>query len=150
MNIIIYLRKGIVYLPTSRRIPGSYYKHTEPVQVAPATDVAGVIGAFERAFEVGNPLITEQEAVAFPNWITKARTGVTSWSAFERGLLSWDVGTHPKTGEYRMFSYGPMKGGGRTRNEIPEFTLPADTPISEVIRRASEVVCDAAKRLTDP
>lgn len=145
MDISLYLRKGRVYIPTSRQIPGSYYRETEPVQVVPASNTVAVTDAFECAIRVGNPPITEQETPALPSWVTPARTGVRSWSAFERGALTWSLNTDPKTGEYRMRPYDPRNGGGWTPGPIPVFTLPANTPISEVARRAAEVVCDAAK-----
>ena len=145
MDIRIYLRKGTVYMPTSRQVPGSFLKHTEPVQVARASDIVDVISAFDRAIAVGNPLISHEEALAAPTWVTKAITGVSSRRAFEQGVVSWSLSTHPKTGEYRMFPFDAMKGGGWTRNDVPVFTLPATTSISETVRRASEVVCHAAK-----
>jgi hypothetical protein len=145
MNISPYLRKGMVYIPTSRLIPGSYYRQTEPVQVAPASDITALSEAIERAIAIGNPFITEAEAAASPSWMTVARTGVKSWSAFERGALTWSLGTDPKTGAYRMRPYVALKGGGWAPERVLLFTLPADTPIPEVARRAAEVVSDAAK-----
>jgi hypothetical protein len=145
MNIRPYLRKGIVYIPTSRLIPGSFYRQTEPVQVALAIDIAALTDAFERAIEIGNPSITEAEAATSPSWVTVARTGVKSRPAFERGTLTWSVNIDPKTGEYRMHPYVPLKGGGWAPDRVPIFTLPADTPILEVARRAAVVVHDAAK-----
>jgi hypothetical protein len=145
MNIRAYLRKSIVYIPTSRLIPGSFYVQSEPVQVAPAGDITALTDAFERAIRIGNPSITEAEAATSPTWMTVARTGVKSWPTFERGTLTWSVNIDPKTGEYRMHPYVPLKGGGWAPNQVPIFTLPADTPIPEVARRAAEVVRDAAK-----
>ncbi len=145
MNIRPYLRKSIVYIPTSRLIPGSFYRQTEPVQVAPATDISALTDAFERAIAIGNPSITEAEAAASPSWVTVARTGVKSRSAFERGTLTWSVNIDPKTGEYRMHPYVPLKGGGWAPERVSLFTLPADTPIPEVARCAAEVVSNAAK-----
>jgi hypothetical protein len=113
--------------------------------VAPASDIDAVIEALQRAISAGNPAITEQEAAAAPSWVTRARTGVSSWRAFERGALTWSLNTDPKTGEYRMRPYDPAKRGGWTPGRIPVFTLPADTPISEVVRRAAEVIRDAAQ-----
>ena len=144
MVVSVYLRKDTVYIPASRQVPGSYYRETEPVQVALASDTAAVIDAVERAIKLGNPPITEQEASSLPSWVTEARTGVKSWRAFERGALTWSFSTDPKTGEYRMRADDPLEGGGWKPGRIPVFTLPADTPISEVARRAAEVVCDAA------
>jgi hypothetical protein len=129
----------------SRQIPGSYYKQTEPVQVAPASDIDAVMEALQRAISAGNPPITEQEAAAAPSWVTRARTGVSSWRAFERGTLNWSLDTDMKTGAYCMLPYDPAKGGGWIPGRIPVFTLPADTPISEVVRRAAEVIRDAAE-----
>ena len=145
MHIGPYLRKGIVYVPTSRQIPGSYARDTEPVQVAPVSDMTAVMEAIERAINSGNPPITEEEAVALPSWVTPSRTGVKSWSAFEKEMLSWALGTDPKTGEYRMWAYEPFKGGGWVPSRMPVFTLPADTPLPELIRCAAEVICEAAK-----
>jgi len=118
--------------------------------VAPASNIDAVIKAFERAISIGNPPITEQEAVAAPSWVTQARTGVKSWRAFERGTLTWSLNTDPKTGEYGMDPYDPLKGGGWAPGRVPVFTLPADTPMSEIVRRAAEVVCDTAKRQSQP
>jgi hypothetical protein len=145
MDISLFLRKGIVYIPTSRQIPGSYYRETEPVQVAPVADITALIDAIERAIGIGNPSITEAEAATAPSWMTVARTGVKSWSAFERGALTWSLGTDPKTGAYRMHPYVPLKGGGWAPERVSLFTLPADTPIPEVARCAAEVVSNAAK-----
>jgi len=118
--------------------------------VAPASDIATVMKAFERAISLGNPLISEAECSALPKWITVAPTGVKSWRAFERGALTWLLNTDPTTGEYRMRPYDPSKGGGWTPGRIPVFTLPADSPIREVIRRAAEIVCDAAMIQSQP
>jgi hypothetical protein len=115
------------------------------VQVAPAADIAALTDAFERAIAIGNPSITEAEAAASPSWMTVARTGVKTWKAFERGALTWSLGANPKTGEYRMNPYVPLKGGGWAPDRAAIFTLPADTPIAEVARRAAAVVSDAAK-----
>jgi hypothetical protein len=145
MHVSPFLRKGIVYIPTSRQIPGSYSLDTEPVQVALAADIAALCDAFERAIEIGNPSIAEADVPTFANWVTVARTGVKSWAAFDRGALSWSLNTDLKTGEYRMHSYVPLMGGGWTQDRVPIFTLPADTPIPEVARRAAAVLSDAAK-----
>ena len=145
MHISSYLREGTVYIPTLRQVPGSYYFKTAPVQVAPASDIAAVTEAFEQAIRLGNPSITEAECSTLPKWITVAPTGVNSWRAFERGALTWSLDTDPKTGEYRMRLDQPQAGGGWTPGLIPAFTLPADTPTSEVARRAAEVIYDTAE-----
>ncbi len=145
MSIRIYLRKGIVYVPTSMKVDGGPFVETEPVQVVPVSDMGALAQAFEQAIRTGNPPVTEEQVSALPDWVTANRTGVKSWSAFARGALTWALRTDRKTGEYRLHAGVLMKGSGWTDDPVPAFKLPADTPIPEVARRAAAVVQDAAK-----
>jgi hypothetical protein len=144
MSVRAYLRKGIVYIPTSMKIPGGPSVETEPVQVVPVSDTEALAQAFDHAIRAGNPPITDEQVSGLPNWMP-ARTGLKSWSTFARGTLTWSLRTDRKTGAYRLHAGVLMKGGGWTDDPLPAFDLPADTPIPEVARRAAAAVQDAVK-----
>jgi hypothetical protein len=102
MFFSVYLRKGVVYLPTtSRFISGSAaYRDADPVEVVPASDGEGLRRALHATIARGNPYIP---ASAGDPPVVLKHAGVRSWSAFERETFGWAIEDDP--GVWQITAY---------------------------------------------
>jgi len=57
MNCHIYLRKGIVYVPTMGMIDRGFYRGVEPVAVVSVSNTEGLRHALQAAIARGNPRV---------------------------------------------------------------------------------------------
>ncbi len=87
----VYLRDGIVYLPTMGKMDKGFYRGVEPVTVLPASNGEELRQALRAMIARGNPDVPMLRRREWPPPVTLKYAKVKTWSAFERGLLFWTI-----------------------------------------------------------
>jgi hypothetical protein len=96
----LYLRNGIVYLPTVARTDAGFYMDVEPVRVVKFDDRKGLQSAIVEAMSRGNSVIPAPTRAAFPKAVVLKHANVKSWAAFEKNALVWSI--DESNGNYRI------------------------------------------------
>lgn len=136
MFLKFYLRKGLVLLPTTRLVENnSGYWIGEPIEVVPALETSNLRAAFARMAARGNPVVAPGKAGA-P--ILPRYAGVKSWSAFERGLSTWNIAD--ENGTLQVAGYRRQASGGWEVDPGQIERLPPGSRIEDAIERAIAVV----------
>lgn len=96
-----YIHKGKVYVPTTGQTPEGIWRAVEPITVVEIRDVDGLRSAFEdkltRSLQiVPNPYADESKPAQKSGILE--RSGVKSWSAFEKSGEAW--GIYEEHGQY--------------------------------------------------
>jgi hypothetical protein len=144
MDCEIYLRKGTVYLPTMGKMDKGFYRGVEPVAVVSASDTEGIRQALQATIARGNPIVPMLRRREIQPPVLLKYAGVKSWSAFERGMLFWDI-----TEEHGTFKIaGQRKHPDGMWKDDPErtFTFPSAATIDDVIERMIAILQDAARK----
>jgi len=97
----IYLRKGIVYVPTVAQTEAGFYLGVEPVDVVPVANTEALQRAILRAIKTGNPKIATPTRANFPEPVLLRYANVKSWPVFEKNALFWNVAE--KNGLYEIY-----------------------------------------------
>ena len=88
-----YLRKGIVYVPTLARTTAGFHLVVGPVAVVPVSQAAELHEVFREKIAKGNPAVpTPARNDPGDEAVMLKPAGVKSWSAFERGAMTWSIG----------------------------------------------------------
>ncbi len=136
MYLRFYLRKGLVLLPTTRIVENnSGYWMGEPIEAVLASDTAELRAAFARMAARANPVIARGKAGA-P--ILPRYAGVKSWSAFERGLSTWNIAD--RNGTLQIAGYRRQASGGWEPDPDQIKRLPAGSGIKDAIECAIAIV----------
>lgn len=96
----LYLRNGIVYVPTVAQTEAGFYMDIEPVKVISATDSKALQSAIVEAMSKSNPVVPTPTRAAFPKPVLLDYAKVKSWSAFEKNTLVWTI--DEKAGNYQI------------------------------------------------
>jgi hypothetical protein len=144
MECELYLRKGVVYLPTMGKMDEGFYRGVDPVAAVPASDIEGVRQALRATMARGNPAVPMLRRREIPPPILLKYAGVKSWSAFERGMLFWDI--TEKDGKLKIA--GQRKEADRMWRDDPEqiITFAQGATVDEVIDRMIAILQDAARK----
>jgi len=147
MDLSIYLREGVVFLPTTGKIPRAYSVIGEPVDVVDASETAELKRAFHRAIARGNPTVPMPPLDDDPNDFALVKyAGVKTLAAFDRGLRIWRLSDH--RGIYRIIGYKPRRDRGWEEDHSNIVTFTPGTPLDEVIDRAIAIDQEKAKEKT--
>lgn len=141
MLIAVYLRQGVVYVPTLGKIEGGPYRWVAPYSRCQFTEKATLRQLIEDRFRRGNPALEATSATAniFPYRGTVPH--VTSWSAFYRESRSWYLREH--AGIYRM--QGTRPGKKSHEPDPDQLTIFAETTdVATVCDRLIETLEAAA------
>lgn len=138
----IYLRKGVVFVPTVARTEAGYYMGIEPLRVVPVDDSAAVQAAIKDAMSAGNPIVPTPTRANFPESNLLKYAKVRSWSAFEKNALNWTIDEN--AGIYKICPGRRHPEGGWEDDPERIETLPADATIEQVARRVAALLADAA------
>lgn len=142
MLIAVYLRQGVVYVPTLGKIEAGPYRWVAPYSRVPVAAKAMLREAIEDRIGRGNPALeaTSVTANIFPYAGTVPH--VTSWSAFHRESRSWYLREH--AGTYRI--QGTRLSDRNTHEPDPDqLTIFAEpTDIATVCDRLFETLESAA------
>lgn len=139
----LYLRNGMVYVPTVAQTEAGFYMDIEPVRVIPANDFKALQSAIVEAICKGNPVVPTPTRAAFPKPVLLNYAKVKSWSAFEKNALVWTI--DEKAGNYQI-----KPGRRRTDRgweDDPERLepLPPGTTLDTAAQRLASLVQLAAQ-----
>jgi hypothetical protein len=139
----IYLKKGIVYLPTTVN-QGTAHMEVEPVTVVPVADTEGLRRALRNTIPKQNPFVAPSVEDARKPPVMLKYTGDKSWSAFMRGTSPWSI--YEKDGKYQIEGYRIHRKGYWEQDPDQRIELPPGTPLDEVIDRMIAILQDAARQ----
>jgi hypothetical protein len=143
MHFHLYLRKGVVFVPTTGLVDRGPYRDMEPVAVAPLSNPDAVRQALRAAISRGNPPAPRYPRDNFPPPVVVKYAGVKSWSAFARGTSPWSI--NESDGKYQIMGYRRHPDGWR---EDPEqkIDLPVRSTVDDVIDRMIAILQEAARQ----
>jgi hypothetical protein len=138
-----YLKKGMVYLPTTIK-QGSSYLDIEPVTVVPVTDTKALRCAMREAIQKQSRYVPPSVDKEPKPPVLLKHTGDKSWSAFKRGASLWSI--YEENGKYQIEGYRTHRKGywEQDPNEIIEFSVGTSPDI--VIDRMIAILQDAARQ----
>jgi len=140
----LFLRNGIVYVPTMGKMDKGFYRAIEPVAVVSASNGEALQQALKTVIARGNPQVPMLRRSEWSAPVTLKYAGVKTWSAFERGMQPWSIEEEAD----RLQIVGKEKRADGTWKNDPEqtVTFPAGTAIDDVIERMIAIVQAAARR----
>jgi hypothetical protein len=142
MHCHLYLRKGIVIVPTFGKVDKGLHRDVEPVDVAPVADAAAIRRALHATIARGNPPTPPYPRGAYPQPVAVKYAGVKSWGAFARHALPWNI--VEKNGIYRII--GKRKDpNGWVEDPEQKIEFPPGATIDDVIDRMIAILQDAAQ-----
>ena len=144
MNCHIYLRNGIVYLPTMGKMDKGFYRGVEPVAVVSATNTEALRQALAETIARGNPKVPVLRRSEWAPPVLLKYAGVKSWSTFERDMLLWDI--KEDAGCFRIESNSKRADG--MWKEDPEQTIEfaPKTSVNSVVDRMIAILQSAARK----
>jgi hypothetical protein len=139
----LYLRKGILLVPTTGRVEGEIIlRDIEPVEVVPISNTEAVRQALRATIARGNPAIPNFPPGKHPPPVVLKYAGVKTWSAFARDARSWTIGE--KYGTYYISGYRKHAKGYGVEDPEQTIEFPAGTAVEDVIDRMIAILQDAA------
>ena len=145
MNHHIYLKNGVVYLPTMGMMGKGFYRGVEPVAVVPAKNTEGLRHALTATIARGNPAVSQpQRRQDWPPPVLLKYAGVRSWSSFERGMQLWDL--KQKNGIFQIAGNTKQPNGMWLEDQEQIITFPPGAPIDSVINRMIAILQEAAEK----
>jgi hypothetical protein len=134
----LYLRNGMVYVPTMAQAEAGPRLDIDPVEVVSVTDTEALQRAIKEVMSKGNPVIPAVTRDTFPKPVVLKYAKVKSWSAFEKGTLLWTI--EEKSGIYQIAP--GRKRPDRGWEDDPEKieSLPPGTTLDEVAKRVVALV----------
>jgi hypothetical protein len=139
----LYLRRGIVFVPTMGLVPGGPYRDIEPVAVAPLSNPRAVRQALRDAISRGNPPAPRYPPGGHPQPVVVKYAGVKSWAAFARGTLP--LGIDETDGKYQIVGYSRYPDGWR-EDPDQKVELAAGSTLDDAIDRMIAILQDAARK----
>src|SRR6185437_116943 len=140
----LYLRRHIVFVPTTGKLDSPVYREMEPVDVIPLSNTDGVRRALLSAITRGNPSAPAYTSGNFPPPFLLKYAGVKNWSAFERGASTW--GIEQTDGIYQIVGYRRSTKGYWEPDPDQKIPFPSGTSVDAVIDRMIAILQEAAAR----
>lgn len=144
MYLHCYLRKRLVYIPTSGMIERGFYRDVEPVAVLAVSNTDALRRAFAAAFALGNPKVPAIQRSEHPPPILLKYAGVKSWNTFARDTSVW--GIDERDGVFRIEPFRKDPPGGWTKEDGKDEFFQPGTTSSVVIERMISILQDADQR----
>ncbi|MFZ0423219.1 MAG: hypothetical protein WAL80_10120 [Xanthobacteraceae bacterium] len=144
MNCHLYLRTGVLYLPTMGKMAEGFYRGVEPVAVVSASGIDAVRQALEATISRGNPIVPMLRRSEWKPPVLLKYAGVRSWSAFERGMLFWTI--KDNNASFRIA--GQRKTSNGMWNDDPEqmVIFPPEATTDDMIERMVAILQKAARK----
>lgn len=140
----LYLRKGIVYLPTFAKVDAGGYMEIDPMATVPVSHTSELRNALHEAIARGNPIIPSPTRASYPEPAILKHAGVKSFAAFARGALPWMI--QDKDGTHQIIGQRIARTGGWEDDPDQIVTLPPGSSVDDVIERMIEVLQAAASQ----
>ena len=141
MNCDVYLRKGILYLPTMGKMEEGFYRGVEPVAVVPISNTTEVREALQTMISRGNPIVPMLRRREIPPPVLLKYAGVKSWSEFERGMKFWNI--KDREGVFQILVEAKQPEGFWKPDPKQTITFPAGTKPDDVIDRMITILQSA-------
>jgi hypothetical protein len=143
MNYDVYLRKGILYLPTMGKMEEGFYRGVEPVAVVPISNMTEVRGALQTMFSRGNPIVPMLRRREIPPPVLLKYAGIKRWSEFERGMKFWNI--KDTDGVFQILVEAKQPEGFWKPDLKQTITFPAGTEPDDVIDRMMAILQNVAE-----
>lgn len=135
------LRKGTVYLPTMGKMDKGFYRGVEPVAAVSASNTATLRQALAETIARGNPDVPMLRRSEWPPPVVLKYAGVTSWSAFERGMRLWSI--IQKDGIFQIVEQKKQADGMWRDDPAQTTAFPSGSSADDVIERMIALVQEA-------
>lgn len=144
MFCYLYMRNGTVYIPTMGIMEKGFYRGIEPVAVVSATNAEALREALAATITRGNPIVPKLRRREWPPPVILKYAGVRSWSAFERGMLAWEI---EKTDGIFQIAVNTKRANGMWLGDPEQtITFPLGTSVDEVVDRMVSTLQRAARQ----
>jgi len=143
-EVEVYLRKGIVYVPTMGKMDEGFYRGVEAAAVVPVSNTDEVRQALHATIARGNPIVPILRRSEIPPPVLLKYAGIGRWSAFERGLLFWEI--IEDDGTFRIAGQRKQPDGMWRDDPEQIITLPPSATADDVVERMIAIL-QAAVRL---
>jgi hypothetical protein len=141
MNCGVYLRNGILYLPTMGKMEEGFYRGVEPVAVVPVSNTAEAGEALQTMISRGNPIVPMLRRREIPPPVLLKYAGVKRWSEFERGMQFWTI--DEKDGCFRIAGQRKHQDRGWRDDTEQIVSFPPGTEVGEIIDRFIAILQNA-------
>lgn len=139
----LYLRNYTVYVPTMGKMGQGFYRGVEPVAVVSASNTEALRQALAAAIARGNPDVPTLLRREWPPPVLLKYAGVKSWSAFERGMLLWNI--VEKDGIYQIAGHTKQPNGMWKEDPEQMIKFTPETSLDIVIDRMITILQDATR-----
>ena len=147
MNCHLYLREGMVYLPTMGKVAEGVYRGLEPVAVVSASDIGEIRRALNETFARGNPPAQLLRRSEYPPSLLLKYAEVKSWSVFERGLMFWTI--KEKNSAFQIAGQSKRDDGGWRPDAERTIDFPPNSTTGDVIDRMIAIVQEETAKNRD-
>ena len=144
MHCHVYLRKGIVYLPTMGKMDKGFYRGIEPVAVVSVTNTEALREALTATIARGNPSVPVLRRSEYPPPVLLKYAGVKAWSAFDRDASLWDVGE--EGGRFVIVGYNKRPSGESVQDPDQKIEFPPASSVDAIVDRMIAILQDAAQQ----
>lgn len=144
MFCYLYMRNGTVYIPTMGIMERGFYRGIEPVAVVSATNAEALREALGATIARGNPIVPKLRRREWPPPVFLKYAGVKSWSAFERGMLAWEI--EKKDGNFQIAANTKRPNGMWLGDPEQTITLPSGASVDQVVDRMVSILQHAARQ----
>jgi len=143
MYLHVYLRNGIVYVPTVGKMDKGFYRDIEPVAEIPAANTEALRQAISAALRSGNPEVPIPPRRNWPRPVLLKHAGVKSWSVFERGMKLW--GIEKRDGVFSIMGKRKKADGTVVDNPQQKISFPPDVALDQISDRMITIIQNAAR-----
>jgi hypothetical protein len=139
----VYLRRGVVYVPTVAKRDTAVYTDIEPVAVVPVADGEGLRCALLDTIARKNVAVPVPRG-KWPPPVLLKYSGAKTWSAFARDASTWNI--EEQDGKYQIEGYRTHPKGYWEEDPDQKIEFPAGTSVDTVIERMIGILQDAARQ----
>jgi hypothetical protein len=140
-----YLKKGMVYLPTTVNQGIGRYFDVEPVTVVPVADTERLRHAMRETIPKENRFVPPSIEDARKPPVILKYSGDKSWGAFTRGTSRWSIWKESGASQIERYQRIPGEGSFAPDDEQTIKFSPG-TKIDDVIDRMIAILQDAARK----
>ena len=140
----LYVRKGIVFVPTSGNVHRGLHRDIEPVAVVAVSNTDALRQALLETVNKGNPPASYYQPGSAPQPVVLKYAGVKTWAAFARDASSWSI--KEQGGTYQIVGYRTHRDGHWEEDPERRITFPPRSTLDEVIDRMIAILQDAARK----
>ena len=140
----LYLRKGIVFVPTSGKVHRGLHRDIEPVAVVAVSNTGALHQALLETINKGNPPTSYYQPGDAPKPVVLKYASVKTWAAFARDASSWSI--KEQGGTYQIVGYRTHRDGHWEEDPEQRTTLPPRSSLDEVVDRMIAILQEAARK----